>query len=855
MFLTGNFISQWKYVNTFFFDNKQELNFTFNVLQKKSDTYVIKELADQLWKTQDEISSLWFVETCSDSKTKDNMLKIIKNNKSSILDAFNNWKSSYTTWNCIVNNIPNPWYNKTLTGTALNDFKNSNLDSNWNFSWTDIKDITQRWYFFNKNNISLSLSWKEFLIATSEKYLYDTGTNVLWLVYNLTWNFNNNLLTWKTYYFNKTNYIPVSLWTSWNFRYLLNKTITYKTNWNIKNSQTLTWIKILTYNNIKNIKNPFLYSIFTNYKPDNWAKNFYYINFTKNEGENNSSTTYSKKIKDKLYIIENKPLIKENNNWLKEISPNTILLSNYFKTNYNLDSVRIKKDIVYWWYYIFWIKWPDKQVFQLKSLSNGVYNINWCVVDNENDSNVLTNNVNLRLAINWNNNIIYKEDSFDTNCLLTNNIWKVYFYSIDLSWNNELSKKIKDEMNFFTKKWNTNLNDYLENDTGYNDKNIILKFTNLSLSNIFFQINKKLNKNNYIAYVYKDNNNIKKISYNSDIQLSNYSPNGDSTFDTTKDNYTKDYYKLSTTIENNNTSNILQLKIKKDKNILYNISYNGFIKNINTHSYSWYDIISLDYDKKDTNNYSSITINFYKNWNLDNSYIISFEKKPYINKTTAIWEWNSWFLNSDWKRYANLTTTDKSNIFTLWLSSFNLFCKKLNYTLTFTSPNISDNLYIYNNKVIWNGNVIKENWMEGWMKVNITNKDVLTYSNEINNINLNNYTDNILKFYIESNNITKDTNLNIKTNIQCDWKNIENKNYTLNIIKNDYNNISTVFYNPIMKNNTILPLLSYFENKDQDTLIYNSAKQKIKYKNVENRLKINYYFPWIKTAWFNVPIN
>jgi len=676
------------------------------------------------------------------------------------------------------------------------------------------------------------------LIATSEKYLYGSDTNILWLVYNVSWITDKDQLNWKKYNYSYYNYIPVNLWFDWKFDSFLRKTVTYRFNWNIENSQSSGGIKELTYN-YKTTK-PFLYSIYTNYEPDNWAKNFYYVNFSKNEGENNSSTTYSTNYKDKVYVVENEPNIKENNNWLNSGYLDTTLLTDYFKTNYDFDTLYVKKDIVWGDYYLFWIKWSDKQVFKLNSLGNGVYNLNWCVVDNESYSNTLSNNTNLRLTVNWHNSIAYNEGDFDTSCLATNFIDRINFNTISLSGNNKTSHKIVDENNFYIKKGNSNLYNYLDNDVYYTSKDIVLKLTNTTLSNILLQINKKLDKKPFIVYVDRDNNNIKQITYNPEIQLSDYKPDGDSSYDYTKDNYDKNHYRISTTIENKNTSNILQLKIKKDSNITYLLTYNGFIKNAQTFNNDWNDLISLSYDKKDTNNYGSVTIDFYKDWNLDKSYTISFEKKPFINNITAIGKWNSWFLNSDWKRYSNLTTTDKSNIFTLWLSTFNLFCKKLNYKLTFTSPNITNNLYIYNNKVIGNNEKAKESTLKSWMRV--VNSDVLSYSNEIDNINLKNYTDNVLKFYIESNNITNDTSLNVNTNIQCDWKNIENKNYTLNIKKDNYDNLSVVFYNPIMKQN-------------DNTLIYNSSNQKIKYKNVENRLKINYYSPWIQVAEFDKPVN
>jgi len=68
-FLVSNMISQGNYVNYLSFNDSKTLDFSVNMLQTKTNTYVVKDLADWLWKSQDQISSLWFVETCSDTET------------------------------------------------------------------------------------------------------------------------------------------------------------------------------------------------------------------------------------------------------------------------------------------------------------------------------------------------------------------------------------------------------------------------------------------------------------------------------------------------------------------------------------------------------------------------------------------------------------------------------------------------------------------------------------------------------------------------------------------------------------------------------------------------------------------
>ena len=856
-FLTSQFLSYWQIWNFFDLSNSSINNTDVyvNVIQKNKDKYIIEDFANDLWKKQKDISSLWIIANCSWDYTKTDIKNKILNNSWTILSWFNNWDDKVEINNCDFYNIKNPWYNKDLDDTVLNDFSNSKLDDNWNFSWTDIKDITTRWFILKDNRITVSIkNLKKILIVSSEYYLYWSKKNKIKLVYEV-WNINFDDITNKTDYFYYLANFYKYIWLNndWTFDDIKTKPIIYYNKENIFNETSLVdniWLKV-KYNNENNFKEPINYSIITNYE---WKYKWkYYIN------QNNFKTNDKNQkndFDDKIYLITNKNINTEQKEKIDIADLNYKGLTAYIKNNWDVDNVWIYNDIVNDKNYMA-ISKNNKYYFFEITWDNWEYEIYNCINKNDDIKNIINSNIQLTFWVsNWTriNNIEYNEIEINWNCFKKQLVDTINTKQIIIDNNQEENNKEPNNNLFYTDK--NNYNNYITFNKDYLSKNYIF-ITPWHYSNILLNLNKHLNKKPYVFYLYKSNNSIKNIEYDPQKQISNFNLDWDSNYD---NNYTDDnpkYYNIISNIENTN-NNLLQFKIKKDDNIKYTISYDWFIDNI--YDDNW--LLTIKYDKTNINNFATITITFKNNsWNILNIYKVNIEKKQVVKNSVTLNPWSIWFLYNDWKLYKTLETKQKQNVFIINnLKSNNFICKELTTQITFTAPNILDNFYIYNNKIVNNKGIVNEKDIKSWIER--INNDTLKYENIIKNVNLKDYTDNINRFYIESNKITKNNNLQINLNINCkkyNWSNIKlinNQNYNLTVLKDDNRRLSVLFYNPVIENNTLLPLLSYARWKNWKAIIYknNNIKNLYTYKNLENRLQLTYYWKGIKKWDWNIPI-
>jgi len=858
-FLTSHFISFWTVWNYF------NINWNFNssiivktnVIQTNKNTYVVKQMADEIWKKTKDISSLWIIANCSWDYSKIDIENNIENNSWTILSWFDNWNSVVTWTDCSYYNIANPSFNKDLTWDALTWFSNSKIDINWNFSWTDIKDMTTRGFLLTWNVISTNIKNPDkMLIVSSEKYLYGWTWNIIQLLYQV-WNNSNDILNQndKFYYTSKFNKF-VWLNSDWTFKTIKTKPIIY-------HRSSIYWKEINNKNNIANevkyslnASIPSHYQIITSYTWNNaWN---YYINWNK---KNTNNVSQNNDFNSEIYMISNKTIWTQSKESESTANLNLEALWNYIKNIWNVDKVYFKKDIINWKIYMAITKNNYNYYFIIK-WGNWIYSINNCINQNNNLTWTLNSTINLSIwTLDWNtfNNINYKEANFDNTCYKTSlaDIINTTKIDIDTNWNREITKDINNDKFYSDKDWN--LNNYLTNNKDYLSRNYIFT-TPWTLSNILFTLDKSLNKKPYVLYLYKSNNSIKDISYDPQKQISNYTLDWDSHYDSTKSNSNPNYYDVISNIENN-TGNILQFKIQKDSNINYSITYNWFIKNVIDNNW----LLTLQYDKNNIDNSASLKVEFKdNNWNVLNTYIVNIEKKQVVNNDITLNPWSIWYLYTDWKLYWNLTTKQKTNTFIINnIKNTNLYCKTLTTNITFSSKNIMDNFYIYNNKVNknqtlteQNNNTIDPNSIVWWLVQKDAN--TLTYKNVTHNINLKDYTDNINRFYIESSKTTANNYLTTTVNITCNdfsWKTynlIKNKSYDLTVSKDSNRKLSAVFYNPIIKNWTILPLLAYWKNWDY-SLIKN-GNWKYKYNDLENRLSLTYYWKGIKHTDWNIPI-
>ena len=859
-FLTSNFISFWSYWNFFNLSNanKDTIKVYSNIIQEDNSNYVVESMAKDIWKSHKDISSLWIIANCSGNINKTDIENDIDSNSWTILSWFDNWDTKVSIDNCNYYNIKNPSFNKDLTDTVLNNFSWSKLKDNWDFTWTDVSDITTRWFDLKSNSIETEITWwvNKLLIVSSEKYLYWSDKNKIKLVYhipnlkfsdlsNTTGNFN---YVWKF-----TKYIWLN--DDWTFDKINQKPVLYKnkTNvWNNYNQLETGYIYQANYNNP--INKSINYEVITNYTWDNsWT---YFLNDTKyNTTDNNQNNDFN----NIFYIISDNNINVESKEWTKTADLNLKALWNYVKNKWNVDNIYFYNDIVNWKTYMSATQNNNNYFFSI-TWDNWSYNINYCL----NKNNDITDKTNYKIKLsvwidNWSNtwSINYNEGTFNDVCYKTYQVWSFTTKKIDIDKNNEQKLKEIQNIQFYSDKKNS-LDNYIKYNDDYLAKNYIIT-TPWEYSNILINLDKHLNKKPYVVYLYKSNNSITDISYDPKKEISNYTLDWDSSYDNTKNDNDPDHYKVISKIDDNET-NILQLKIQKKDDINYKISYDWFIKNITDNNW----ILTLSYDKWNIDNNASVTITFKdKNWNILDVYKILLTKKQQTNNKITLNPWSIWYLDTDWKLYWTYQTNQKQNVFVIDnLSNKNLICKDLNTKITFTSSNILDNFYLYNSKIENNKNLINENNIKWWLKV--INNDTLEYDNITHNINLKDYTDNFNRFYIESNKITADNHLQTKVNITCldfSWnthKLVDNKTYDLTINKNSDKKLSIVFYNPVMENWTIMPLVSYaWEGKN--TLIYqnNKVSDRVLYKNVENRLQLTYYYKGIsnnETNW-NIPIN
>ncbi len=838
--LAINFFSIWNIWNYFTSDTTIKINnISVNIIQPNQDKYIISDIAEQNWKTQKDISSLWFVEVCENKISKNEMIQNIINNKWIILNNFDNNKEKFDLWNwCIVYNIKNPWYNKSLN---IGNFKNSKLekkDDNYVFEWTDIVDITQRWYQINHQSINLSnLSWKSIFIGDSSYYLYWFNKN-WWIVYQIDFDNIQNIENNRFNYL-KTNYLLENLKNDWTFDNYQKEEIIYDNRYDIENNFSIT--EEDNYVTIEwkwNWNKKDFYILWTNYENNKeWiVDTILWKEYMNSRIENNDYDNI-------LFFVSNKDNLNSSETFDIVVDDNKLIYL-YFKKYFDFDNIYFYKDILNWNNYLIWIKDNNQYIFKIED-----WNIYSCSLFQKltlKDEN--SNSISFTWTKNFDDLSTIKTINVDEDikCDRTLFVDNYYIKKLNLNKiNKSIDKKITNN-NFYIDDYKNNLNKYLVDDKDYISKNFYININNnWNNTNMLFHFDRNLDYKDYVVFVKQNNKNIIQIEYEPEKQFFDGSLEWDSHYNTVYDKNNPNYYYVIT--DNSTSENNIQIETKFKDAATANkydveIESNWFLKFKNNNYNSNKIISNFDFTSDYANSLVTIKIKDKTSWNIVDTIYIKFKRKVEWIVTTFNWLNNNGFLYKG-DNYKELSTEQSNNVLEIWKLFF-WQCKEINYNFILKTEDNIDEWNIYTNQINNSFKLDINNIKSNLKKID---DKTLNFIFTVKNTDTTNYKDNALQFMINYIPVDKNWKLQVDAHISCikyDWSiTTLNDTYRLEVIKNINEKKAIIeFYNPyIGKDWTILPLFSYFW-KNWKTVIYKNdiAIDKDKF---EQRMKIVYFLP------------
>lgn len=826
---THNYVQEDVSNSYIFTDTNDNFKIAYTLTENENDTnnkLAEQEYALDIWKNSfTDISSIAFGVYSNNSNS--DIIDFVKNNKSYILNKFDNNNFSFTTGDYKIIWIQNPNYNKTCNQTILNQkisdlyIENNTIkDNNWNkICWSDDYNI-----LFNKSDDFTfnNNSYKNFTIFNSN-ILYNVKSDKIWLLYDL-----------------KTN--------TTDFTWAIHKISKYY-NYNIS-SNKITDIKTLIFkyfgvqkNSISAIKGNYNWTVLV--KDDN--DNDFYISYlqtdtdAKNISDYFTNYTWSLTTENATYSVK-----KENN-----ITPDILGLNYHFENGVSKDLISFPFTIIWFEYDIF--SKNNYSYYYYKDIANGI--VYTLLLDANNNvagclwfdadyvytctykwlTNFTTNEKNIKF---WTKTIKYYEIT-DNN--FTDNIENLsvvdYVPTLEqvdtTDYTKEYEKKVKNDNYFYDSNYNEAKSDLTSANTNTIGYNIVWLWNKTAF---FFAKDDNVNLHNYMIYI-KNSNQIKNAYTNNNAV--NYD---DDNFNDGRTVYLNhNLYFVAETNTDFTQPWKLELQIK-EKDVLnkienwqayYDLKWDGFLSNVNiTHWNSLNTTISNFSEWEVWNLYFNVYDN---NWNLLQKQIIKVIRKienstnSYITATDK-----EWFLISNWTFAKDLILNNwqKTATFQVWLKEEKqgdityTYIKDVNIKVSFTDSNwnIKDNFNITRNSFTNNSNKTKE--------YNNLQNDMFYLNNSsaesdlnISNVNVLNYYDNIFNYNIQSLKTDDDNTLTITVNktyhfLKEDWTTTTfdtTHNYSVKFAKpNNENKSNLSFYNPLSNNPNITPLFTMAKDTKWD---------------------------------------